>query len=68
MKVLCDKKSGNCPKTCNHSVPHEPIFDNYDDNYGSDGMCTEMRSRCGWRIHQPLCICKKVNGTHEEDV
>ncbi len=47
-----DKKK--CPARCEHSKPHAPIQDIYDDG---KGCCNQLHGTCGYRSDQPKCIC-----------
>lgn len=58
MKVICAKKTDECPKQCQHSHPHDPVYDRY--GYEVIGDCDKLTSRCGYHKDAPLCQCHGV--------
>jgi len=62
VKVQCEKKRHDCPDSCVHKAPHEPVYDRYDDSEGNykDGYCNDVIGMCWYKYEQQECRCMVV--------
>lgn len=62
MKVICNKKSSECPTECVHGIPHAPIEDMIlNDNSDYEiRYCHEVVTDCWHRPKIVWCKCEKA--------
>ncbi len=55
--VTCSRSNCYCPDGCNHKFPHKPSSIETDSK-GHGVLCSEESAECGYRVDNPMCICR----------